>query len=1345
MIGIFDKISGGKLFNNSLDYHRNNDSTEYTLRSDWFHAYSDLSLSAWVVAHFEARIFLIFRGSTEKLELLRSPLTHRETYMEIWEKMPEKLKEDSIKKTVDKIHRFSDFCLFESNSLEYQISEFKLKNLSSEEKVLRYIVEANDYKMKDRAQFKKSILDDIEKIKKNTDSKKFIRISISKNYSHCVRIENFFISLIFEILDQIYFEQYVIAEIMKDETTKPKKKKNKKKKTKNNEENETENNKMQKLFSAPPIVVEKTNNKTKKVEVNVENKVMENSFNIFEIFAHHKNEEIRGGFGDKKGVVLNKIEKHGNGEKTNEKPKEINNEKKNRKEVASKVGDKQTKKNLENGQSKPETLKQKEMSLVAETSLEKIEQFKLLIAENQNLRKAQKSTIDFKNPEFDCPLELKIPLLQEHYEEMKKLNNQSESIPFFENPNNQQSKNNEVKIEIGEIELNQNSPKKEFKMTKQDQNGIEIKSNENQLASTKSNQIENSKKDSEKSDVNIDLNFGIKKLDEITNEKTQQQKPNATELIQNQNKLTEMGFVFENKRSRKTGKKTKEIKKQPKIIELKNKKKEQQIRMKETTKDQTDISEKEEEEQEQNNNNRKTNKNDGKEILVKNQEEQAKNDKNTNINEFQELPVKNQKETEPKNNNKNFKDGNDTKLIKQNETEFKEKKIQKSKKNESNLNDLKMMHFNEQEIDTKIEPKIDEGIVYRKRHRKGSMSVDLNAIIRINEEKLAVIQVPKKSPNGANQSDGIRISDYVKPDSMDSEKDKQYSDNNEKPTQALETFSNQEYQFSVNDSKSVSVSGSQISYTDANNKNSNQKLKLRKIQRDGKTKKNDNYINNDSKYSNGMSIKSNYSYKESSDVYIPMRTSELKLKRDEQIIVKKIDQQKDDRNIETKKPTIQKKVQRPAEPKMVKIQYAKWDDSEVSLLTEPPKNQKNDFPKESNLNMAFEKKFSLKISRGISGEKNEHKFQHYSVQTHDEDKSKNVQTEPDEYKSGKNIDTKIREKRNVFKLQNKKNIVDYYPNYEQTSFFSIPKITMPNRFYPSDSKNRDQINFIQKTLISISKNYDSNFLEDEKLDKNSYAIKYTLKLITRKLDDDIQKLVKSLQVHNMSLEESRKMVLERLSDLVKRSLNPNIEIQAYGSFRTGLLTPFSDMDIAIINLEIYQLEKANEVLRLIRNNITCYDFVLKSSLFEQTAVPVLKFEADPSKSYENFTRSGLSSVVKVDLIVDISDGRNPVNTSFRTTEYICHAKASYSTFFENSLILKFATNCARLSSTYHGNLTRRNQFIRTLVALHRIFGNEFIGKVKNNWWHLSWFYQLFFKLFRSLKTRVKNDSHSIVT
>lgn len=262
----------------------------------------------------------------------------------------------------------------------------------------------------------------------------------------------------------------------------------------------------------------------------------------------------------------------------------------------------------------------------------------------------------------------------------------------------------------------------------------------------------------------------------------------------------------------------------------------------------------------------------------------------------------------------------------------------------------------------------------------------------------------------------------------------------------------------------------------------------------------------------------------------------------------------------------------------------------------------------------------------------------------------------------------------------RKNIVFEKPS----SAHNKPKISIcsPSRIEPSTLK---ELIPESKTMdlkdIIINKNIDIPKIEQEIDITERVKSKFT-----RAMNDRLDSMIKDLETYNAKLEQGRRLIKERIADIVKRSFNGNAYIKEYGSFASRLLTPYSDMDISIQGCSVLNRDQITEMLNVLNDNLSLYGFVKKVNTILTAVVPVIKIEADPSVDYECSLNTNDSMVIHVDIIVDTMDGYNPISTALRTTEYMKYCIATYPSFYKNMLLLKYAMSCNELNSAYRGGL-----------------------------------------------------------
>ena len=1023
LLETFDTITEHQLFVFNSNESRKPVLTEFNLRAQWFLPHSYNSIAGWVVAHFEARIFLSFRKRHEELQWPRNPLTTREVYFDIWKNLSEKEQDDLTRRTIEKIHRFSEFCFVENKNFEESPKRSeKVMSLNEEEKILKTILSLAEIDVLEKNQAKRTVFEGIKQRRKQNTGVVFIKYCISCNLSDCAGLEVFFMNMLFEFLEQIYFEKYFIQNFEESEVLAQKKKKTKKKKAKNGqikEECKVKENELESVFQKAPVkIVENNPKKTILSETDKKSHDINSSSIFFENFPE-------------------KVQKVENNESKKQPENPVTRIL--AVEISSKVKFPQLSPNVELID-----------VTVGKTVLN--EKIGKLIDEDNN------KLIDL----FKCESDLKIPLLAEFMQQV-----------HFENG---------------------------------------LKSN--------------------------------------------QQKKDCYEST-------------------------------------------------------------------------------------------------------------------------------------------------------------------------------EEGVSPRQKSRKGSFSADFSAVGRFASEKLVEANkqlLRKHKPPKERNSGKIGRMENNKGDSFEFEENisvchkiKQKSIENikeeeilERPVINLETVSRNSCQYSVNDSKSVSVTDSMASCSESMRKNP----KLRKMVKEtGYSKKQGTCQNGFSGHPvQNNNNKSGTSHQELTSVREmtrehgaikndPKAIKPVKLESKPQKLIKGT-------NLKAKKTEI----------KPAKINLSKWEEPETNIdLSQIKQGKYADNIQRVNGNNCeqsnLEKRFSLKVNRFVMKDTMDLTP---AMQTGQNKYSANPQqkfkTNVEEKKSVNNNvngEEKNKPKKNIFRFQNQKNIIEYYPmnQFDSMSYLPFASLIAQNRHCLNDSKNKDLVSSIYNCVLAHSRSPDFHLNDETMSVKSAMVLNKTLTRVAQKLGGDVRRLVTDLETFNRSLNQPRQIILDRMRDIVRRSFTGDIQVKAYGSFETGMLTPFSDLDLAIAGADICENEKAKEMLRLVRNNMMCYNFVIDSTLIENAAVPVLKFEADPSQEYEQFDRTGNSVNVKVDLIVDISDRINPFNTAFRTTDYIKVSRKYYNTFFENALVLKYTMNFNQLSNTYYGKLKRRNKLVCSEFAVHRIFGDEFPGKV----------------------------------
>jgi hypothetical protein len=220
------------------------------------------------------------------------------------------------------------------------------------------------------------------------------------------------------------------------------------------------------------------------------------------------------------------------------------------------------------------------------------------------------------------------------------------------------------------------------------------------------------------------------------------------------------------------------------------------------------------------------------------------------------------------------------------------------------------------------------------------------------------------------------------------------------------------------------------------------------------------------------------------------------------------------------------------------------------------------------------------------------------------------------------------------------------------------------------------------------------------------------------IDNNIKSVIKDLETFSKKFEQPRQLIKDRIHKIVQQTFNhPAIYVSEYGSFATNLLTPYSDLDLAIRGCFFDSREQCVEMLNIICENLQLFPFIKKVTAILTAAIPVLKIEADPSVCYEDTPTVGESIIVKVDIIVEQFEEFNASSTAMRTTEFTKNCNRYYKTFYCNVLTIKFALSCNGLSNTYKGQLIRRSERVRHVASVpgvHREQGRGVLPELRRS-------------------------------
>ena len=218
------------------------------------------------------------------------------------------------------------------------------------------------------------------------------------------------------------------------------------------------------------------------------------------------------------------------------------------------------------------------------------------------------------------------------------------------------------------------------------------------------------------------------------------------------------------------------------------------------------------------------------------------------------------------------------------------------------------------------------------------------------------------------------------------------------------------------------------------------------------------------------------------------------------------------------------------------------------------------------------------------------------------------------------------------------------------------------------------------------------------LDREREAGKY--------LNTELLRLINDTKAYASATEIRRQLARERIELVMKETFNAadnKIELKTYGSSESGLVIPYSDIDL-LISMPSGQLSRdmASKMLEFLHDNLKDCGWVSNLQLIREATVPILKVDVDVASSIDlsMFNSMYLSeplkarlnklvtdqtghrpNIQKVDLIIETKD-----ISAIQTTEFQKQAIVDYPDMFNLAMLLKYYLTSQNLNKPYLGKL-----------------------------------------------------------
>lgn len=113
--------------------------------------------------------------------------------------------------------------------------------------------------------------------------------------------------------------------------------------------------------------------------------------------------------------------------------------------------------------------------------------------------------------------------------------------------------------------------------------------------------------------------------------------------------------------------------------------------------------------------------------------------------------------------------------------------------------------------------------------------------------------------------------------------------------------------------------------------------------------------------------------------------------------------------------------------------------------------------------------------------------------------------------------------------------------------------------------------------------------------------------LDQKLALEVEDLVRQMDELSASLLKARSLLIRDLEQHIREAIDlEGVALSEYGSFKTGLLTPFSDVDLLIENQEVLDREQTVSILQQVESSLQGKSFIEKINGIYSAQIPVLK-------------------------------------------------------------------------------------------------------------------------------------------
>ena len=215
---------------------------------------------------------------------------------------------------------------------------------------------------------------------------------------------------------------------------------------------------------------------------------------------------------------------------------------------------------------------------------------------------------------------------------------------------------------------------------------------------------------------------------------------------------------------------------------------------------------------------------------------------------------------------------------------------------------------------------------------------------------------------------------------------------------------------------------------------------------------------------------------------------------------------------------------------------------------------------------------------------------------------------------------------------------------QSANYMNYAKYLKEEENFYEESLRNEQHDKSCSSYVSLNENYFRNL--EGKFHVDVYSQQYIIKNLQNDLIDYRNYIKKQTEEKKPTIQQ----ILKELQETVNE-INPDYKVNLYGSYRTGLSLPWSDMDTVITNVKG---EFDENFLSKLYSKLLAKPWVKEHKYIDTTAIPIIKLVSNDKYNFhidisvENENHFGLKTVELVKSYLKAYDVLEPIILALKT-------------------------------------------------------------------------------------------------